>query len=551
MRIRPMPSARSFRGALTNGACVRVLSMSNLIGAILLGAPFVASAGTWQRLTNQPRIPDIIDPATNIDYGSGGASAPLLLTDGSVLVQDAGVGGEDAKIFKLTPNIKGSYVNGTWSQLASKPYIGSVSAQAVLKDGRVIIEGGEYTGYGYDFTLTNQGAIYDPVANAWTSVAPPSFFVDLYPPRALFAPNPIGDAASVVLPDGTFMLADKTSHQAALLNLDTLNWTETGTSTKADLNDEEGWTLLPSGDVLTVDCYTDFTFGLISSYPANPVNSESYDPATGEWSSAGSTIQTLTDPVLSETGPAVLRPDGSVMAVGSSGDTSIYNSDAGIWTLGPTLPLSAEGYQFTAQDAPGVLLPDGNVLVGASGGPETATSGDYSAPPVAFFEFNGQRFVTEPTIPNAANDPSYSVSLLLLPTGQVLEVDGTNDIEIYTPSNLSNNPAWAPVIIASPPVVSPGASYPLQGVRFNGMSQACMFGDEHQCATNYPLVRIINSRTKHVFYSRTHDHSSMAVASNLLVSTHFDVPAGQERGPSVLQVVANGIASRPVVVKVK
>jgi hypothetical protein len=53
-----------------------------------------------------------------------------------------------------------------------------------------------------------------------------------------------------------------------------------------------------------------------------------------------------------------------------------------------------------------------------------------------------------------------------------------------------------------------------------------------------------------VFYSRTHDHSSMAVASGDLVSTHFDVPATQERGPSQLVVVSNGIPSAAVAVTV-
>ena len=75
-------------------------------------------------------------------------------------------------------------------------------------------------------------------------------------------------------------------------------------------------------------------------------------------------------------------------------------------------------------------------------------------------------------------------------------------------------------------------------------------GDDVQAATNFPLVRITNLKTSHVFYSRTHDHSSMAVASNALVSTHFDVPSAQERGFSALQVVANGIASPPVYVLV-
>ncbi len=512
---------------------------------MLLGAPLLALAGTWQPLTNQPLLPNTVNPATG-DFGPGGATAPLLLTDGSVIIRNSGYY-NTAEVFKLTPDSSGSYVNGTWSQLASMPYMPYAGASAVLPDGRVIFEGGEYSGAPYNFLLTNEGAIYDPETDSWTSVPPPPFFVDLYPPRATFAPSPIGDAASIVLADGTYMVEDKMSRQAALLDLDTLTWTETGTATKADMNDEEGLTLLPDGKVLTIDCYTDAYFGL-GSYPDDPTSSELYDPATGEWTSAGSTINTLTDPILAEIGPAVLRPDRTVFAVGSQGYTSIYNTRTHMWSVGPHLPISPQGYQYTDQDGPAALLPNGNVLFDASGG--SALHG-YSNPPVAFFEFNGKQLIPEPTIPNGAYDISQSINLLLLPTGQVLAVDGSGDVEIYTPDDNSYNPSWAPVVTKAPRNVSPGGSYTLRGVRLNGMSQASAFGDEDQNATNYPLVRITNLSTGHVFYSRTHDHSSMAVASDRQSTTHFDVSANQETGPSELEVVANGTPSRPVHVMVQ
>ncbi len=508
-----------------------------------------ASAQTWQPLVNAPPVPEIIDPEYNYDLGPGGASYPILLTDGSVIIQNENAYSADGSVFKLTPDINGSYLNGTWTQVASMPYIEAAPSQAVLADGRVIIEGGEFSGYEEYFLLTNQGAIYDPVVDSWTVVSPPPFFVDLYPPRAKFAPNPIGDSPNIVLPDGTFMLGDKMSRQAALLDLKTMTWTETGTSTKADLNDEEGWVLLPNGQVLTTDCYTDYVFGLISKYPANPTNSEIYNPQTGTWSSAGSTINTLTDPYLSETGPSMLRPDGTVFAVGSEGYTSVYNTKKKKWSAGPTLPISPQGYQYTAQDAPGALLPDGNVLFAVSGGYEPPE--DYSYPPVAFFEFDGKNLIPEPTLPNASNYMSGSISLLLLPTGQVLATNYTNDVEIYTPASLKHSASWAPIITGAPSSVRPGQTYILGGIRLNGMSQASMFGDEGQNATNYPLVRITNVKTKHVFYSRTHDHSSMAVASNYISSTSFDVPPTQELGKSKLQVVANGIASTAVIIDVE
>jgi hypothetical protein len=206
---------------------------------------------------------------------------------------------------------------------------------------------------------------------------------------------------------------------------------------------------------------------------------------------------------------------------------------------------------MTAQDAPGALLPNGNVLVAVTGGPKRPPFGPFSGPPTYFFEFDGTNLIPESAIPNAAAiDESFNINLLVLPTGEILAADGSKDVEIYTPSVTTHNSNWEPVIMTAPSTVSPGQSYTITGIRFNGMSQASIYGDEGQNATNYPLVRITNLATNHVFYSRTHDHSSMAVASSALVSTHFDVPSTQETGPSELEVVANGIASAPVSVLV-
>ena len=77
------------------------------------------------------------------------------------------------------------------------------------------------------------------------------------------------------------------------------------------------------------------------------------------------------------------------------------------------------------------------------------------------------------------------------------------------------------------------------------------YGDDAQSATNYPLVRITNNATGDLAYARTHNHSTMAVATgSALVSTLFDVPTNIETGPSTLQVVANGIPSAEVPINV-
>ena len=75
------------------------------------------------------------------------------------------------------------------------------TASAVLADGRLLLEGGEYTDCGAVFTLTNQGAIYDPAANTWTTVTPPKGW------------SYIGDSPSTVLANGDYVIGNKLTKQ--------------------------------------------------------------------------------------------------------------------------------------------------------------------------------------------------------------------------------------------------------------------------------------------------------------------------------------------------
>jgi len=138
---------------------------------------------------------------------------------------------------------------------------------------------------------------------------------------------------------------------------------------------------------------------------------------------------------------------------------------------------------------------------------------------------------------------------ILLPTGQV-GLFCSSTVQIYTPSG-KPQASWAPTIKSYSKSLTPGKTYKITGTQFNGLSQAVALGDEEQTATNYPLVRITNTASGNVVYARTHDHSTMGVATgSKLVWTYFDVPAGIGSGASTLAVVANGIASKPVNVTV-
>ena len=449
--------------------------------------------GFWTALTNQPTF---------------NASTALLLTDGRVMCQSSG----SKKWWALKPNAFGSYVNGTWSPLADSPNGPLYYASAVLRDGRVIVAGGEYEETQGQVWL-NAAEIYDPITNTWTSIATPPGFTQ------------IGDAASCLLPDGRFMLGAPNSSKIAIYDPVTNSWAAAASKT----SNEETWVLLYDETILTADCI---------GHP----KSEKYVIAADKWVTAGNVPVDLVKGSDIEIGPGMLLPDGRCLFVGATGATALYTipnvaDQLGTWTIGPTFPI-VSGTQLGAEDAPGCLLPNGKVLLLV--GPITPS---FSGPS-SFYEFDPDTdsLAAAPNPPNAGG-PAFVGRMLLLPTGQVLFTVGSTNAQIYTP-DLAPNPAWRPQITSAPSHVRPGVTYTLKGRQINGLSQACVYGDDAMTATNYPIVGIRNLISGHAFYCRTHDHSTMGLQTGTVIhSTRFTVPAGIETGPSQLCVIANGITA--------
>ena len=447
--------------------------------------------------------------------------------------------------WKLTPDASGSYADGTWSQIASMPaaYTPLYFASAILPDGRMIVEGGEYIGE--NAAWSNQGAIYNPVANSWASVAPPRGWTNM------------GDAASDVLADGTFMLQQPCNTcltnpdltvDDALLNPRNLTWRVIPATGKTDPNDEEGWTLEPSGQLLTVD-----TWGL--------GNTELFNPRNDGWSFAGATAAdgSPVDPFPGvEIGPQVEMPGGNTFVVGAgtsaqqpptpctddqATDTALYTYKTGTWTARPEIPPIAS-QEYGSTDGPGSVLPDGDVLFDVS-------ACLYNTPTHFFVYDPSSNALTQiPDAPNAPNDTSFQTRMLALPTGQILYNDGSDQMEVYTAGG-SPNPAWAPSIASlSNTTLGRGRTYSLSGRQLAGLDPGATYGDDVQDNTNFPLVRITNDATGVVTYARTHGWSSVSVAPGASSSTEFTLPGSMPRGRSTLVVVANGIASSPRTVTV-
>ena len=301
--------------------------------------------GTWQPLANAPAF---------------NASNMLLLTDGSVMCHESG----GKNWWRLTPDVHGDYVHGTWSALAPMKNTRLYYGSAVLADGRVFVAGGEYSDAGGD---TNTVEIYDPLTNTWTSL--PNFDLPGWN-------KTLGDVSACLLADGRLLLGSIVSNNTAFFD-PTTNAFTAGPTKEASNSNEETWTLLPDGSVVTVEC-------------RNSPKTERYVPAHNAWVTAGSTPVDLVQASSIEIGPALLLPDGRVFAIGATGHTAIYTpptspGSPGTWVAGPDFPEDSTGKLMEAKDAPACLLPNGKVLCVA--GP--AGEGGAFPGPTTFFEFDG------------------------------------------------------------------------------------------------------------------------------------------------------------------
>lgn len=476
-------------------------------------------AGSWSGLQNQPNF---------------NADTMLLLTDGTVMCHEY----SSKNWHKFKPDTSGSYINGTWQSIASFPDNSNITAaqggptnapiyfaSAVFADGRVITAGGEYNN-GVSSADINAVQIYDPVSDSWEIKDAPSGWTN------------IGDAVSCVLPDGRFLLGSFNSTNIAIYDPVLDLWT-TGAN-KGDSSSEETFTLLPDNTILTAQC-------------SNGNNAEKYLINTDQWVSAGSTPSTLPQSCpgfVAEIGPAILLPNGNVFVIGATGNTAIYTppaniADAGTWSAGPTLKDSSNNTSFP-MDAPAVLLPNGKVLLTGSPTPPCNYPG-----PTTFFEFDpSTNTASVVTSPSNAGNPAYNGRFLLLPNGQVLFSNNTNDIEVYKPDGNPDN-SWKPGITSFPAVMTTGHNYVISGTQINGLSQACSYGDDAQMATNYPIVRFTNISSGNVSYVRTSNHSTMGVATGSTVhSTNITIPPDMQQGEYNMEIVANGIASDPVSVTI-
>ncbi|MCW3121170.1 MAG: hypothetical protein JWQ38_662 [Flavipsychrobacter sp.] len=475
-----------------------------LLTVLLL--PVMSNAkGKWDSVVN-----------TSPRYNKG---VLLLLTDGTVLAKTSG-GGSDvygSGWDRLTPDIHGSYRNGTWTRAASMADTRLYFSSQVLKNGMVYVAGGEY-GSG-----RNRGEIYDPQFDFWSPVKKGLPVIT----------DTLSDANSEILPDGRVLQAvvfNKSGVCKKTYIYDPVADSFTVGPPTLGIANESVWLKLQDNSILFVD--------------VKSTNAERYIPALNKWISDSNVTVPLYDIYGSETGAAMLLPDGRGFFIGSSGYTAYYtpsgDTSAGSWTTGPMIPDT-----MGAPDAAAAMMVNGKILCSFSHIP---TVDSVFHKPMSFYEFDYKtNTFTKLTAPNgedSSHTPAYFSNMLCLPDGTILYgPQGDDQYYTYTPDS-------APLPEGKPTLSTVATvhcdTFMATGMLFNGITEGASYGDDWQMNTNYPIIRLVSTTGDTVMYMQTLNWNSTGVSRGTQADTTlfvFPINVTMPEGSFSVQVVVNGNAS--------
>jgi hypothetical protein len=394
----------------------------------------------------------------------------------------------------------------TWTRAANKVYSDSSDEEswAKMPNGSIL----EYDIFKSAAAGTGFAERYDPTTNTWFSVSPADGTANGFLP--LLSSNAIGfELGPIVrLADGRIFAIGANQH-TALYTPSTNTWAagpdimgnSGGVSFPFGADDAPG-AVMPNGHVLFA---ADFgpgvtTTGDITTGSAIITNIPSTVGYLVGWGVSGTGIPSATT-ILSVDSPSQIH----------------INKNATATIPGATLKIG------TTFDKPTQLF-DFN--------PATSTIAPVS-----------------PAIPDAnlSNAPAFVTRMLMLPTGQVLFSDSSNQLWIYTPDGAAPAALW-PVINE---VTYNGAGvFTLTGKQLNGQSAGSNYGDDVQTDENYPIIRFTNSAGQ-VYYARTSNWSSVGIATGTtLMTTNFTLNPAMPAGPYALIVSAAGISSAPMFVNI-
>jgi len=462
------------RLAVTAISMTAVLSLGSLLAvAIPATAAQAQTTGSWQYTGSMA--------AGHANWWNTGFAQ---LSDGSVLA------------------ISGSSSSGTLTPAAESydPATGQWTSAGTLNDARyafgppsVLPNGDVLVAGGHDVNVVDYATaeLYDPTTNQWTFTGSLNQ-ARRYPIQVELANG------EVLVATGSFGPPTCTRYlsSAELYDPSTGQWTFTGSTLVP--RESAVAIRLQDGDVLLAGGYNG---GGGACTDTDPVDTELYDPSTGQWSYAGN----LPHGWLG--GAMVMLPDGKVLMVDGNesggspfAEAVIFDPSTDQWSEAATPILPRSGAAAT-------LLPDGNVLVSQGGQQQSEiydpTTNTWSLDATALDDNNGGGHT------------------FLLPNGTVLLAGG---------SNSAGSPATTAELYTPPggTYVALGDSY-AAGVGSGGTSSdgACL-----QNSNAYPAVW----SASHPAYTLTFAACSGATAGTVKSTQLADITAGT----TLITVTAGG-----------
>jgi hypothetical protein len=295
-----------------------------------------------------------------------------------------------------------------------------------------------------------------------------------------------------------------------------------------------------------------------------------YTPGTNTWVAGPDTMGTLNgnpSPFGADDAPAAILPNGHVIFAADAG-ASQFTSSGDITTGSniiiniPSTAILQIGWAVTGSGIPSgatITSVDSISQIHISANATATTvgvaikfGGTFSRP-TQLFDFNPATNASSPLSPaipdvNLNTASVFPMRMLVLPTGQMLFSDSTNQIWAFTPDG-GPSPVLRPVV--NNITYNGGGTFTLTGKQLNGQSAGAAYGDDDQMDTNYPIVRMVDS-SGNVFYARTTNWSTYGVGTGTAPQTvNFTLnPNLVTPGNYSVVVCGAGISSFPVIVNI-
>jgi hypothetical protein len=288
-----------------------------------------------------------------------------------------------------------------------------------------------------------------------------------------------------------------------------------------------------------------------------------YTRATNTWAAGPDLKGTLGGtPFLfsADDAPAAILPNGHViMAVDAGlGLTTSGNTISGSpiitgipstaslqlgWAVsGSGIPAGAT---VSSIDSSSQVHISANATVTANGG--VIKFGATFSKPTVLLDYDPVAETISPVLPalpdaNLNSIPSYVTRMLMLPTGELLFSDSSNQLWVYTSDGVAS-PGLKPAITG---ITRNGNSFLLSGTQITGQSSGVSYGDDAEMDEDYPIIRLVG-RSGNVYYARTTNWSPIGVGTGSTPQTvSFTISPSVPLGVYSLIVSAAGISSEPV-----